>query len=190
MNTGKGCPPEPYACRHRLQLTAVCLLLTAFCLFPSCGYHVAGRADRLPPDIKTIAVPIFQNQTSTYRIEQRLSAAVTREFIERTKFRISPELKGADAVLKGTVKDIRSGVITFDLNTGRATSLQVQVTAEVKLIDLHNNKVLFSNPNYVFREQYQVSQSTSALFEENQPALDRLSRDLARTLVTEILENF
>lgn len=144
----------------------------------------------MPPDIKTIAVPIFQNQTSTYRIEQRLSAAVTREFIQRTKFRISPEPKGADAVLNGNLKDIRSGVLTFDLNTGRATSLQIQVTADVKLVDLHNNKVLFSNPNYVFREQYQVSQSTTALFEEDQPALERLSRDLARTLVTEILENF
>ncbi len=144
----------------------------------------------MPPDIKTIAVPVFENQTSTYRIEQRLSAAVTREFIERTKFRISPQPKGADAVLKGTVKDVRSGVLTFDLNTGRATSLQIQVTADVKLVDLHNNKVLFANSNYVFREEYQVSQSTTALFEEDQPALDRLSRDLARTLVTEILENF
>jgi hypothetical protein len=35
-----------------------------------------------------------------------------------------------------------------------------------------------------------VSQSTSALFEEDKPALDRLSRDLARTLVTDVLENF
>ncbi len=171
-------------------LSAFCLLLTAFCFLPSCGYHVAGRGNRLPPDIKTIAVPIFQNQTSTYRIEQRLSAAVTREFIQRTKFRISPQPKGADAVLNGTVKDIRSGVLTFDLNTGRATSLQIQVTADVKLIDLHNHKILFSNSNYVFREEYQVSQSTTALFQEDQPALDRLSRDLARTLVTEILENF
>ncbi len=171
-------------------LTGLCLLVTAFCFLPSCGYNVAGRGDRLPPDVKTIAVPVFENQTARFRIEQKLSAAVTREFIERTKFRITTNPKGADAVLKGTVKDIRSGVITFDLNTGRATSLQIQVTADVKLVDLHSNKVLFSNPNYIFREEYQVSQTSSALFEEDQPAIQRLSRDLARTLVTEILENF
>jgi hypothetical protein len=88
------------------------------------------------------------------------------------------------------VKDVRSGAVTFDLQTGRATTLQVQVIASVELVDLRKKKVLFSNPNYIFREQYQISQSTSALFEEEQPALDRLSRDLARTLVTEILENF
>jgi hypothetical protein len=156
----------------------------------SCGYQVAGRGERLPPDIKTIAVPIFVNRSSTFRIEQKLAAAITHEFIERTKFRIAPTPDGADAVLNGTVKDVRSGVITFDLNTGRASSLQIQVTADVKLQDLHSKKVVYANPNFVFREEYQVSQTTSGLFEEDQAALDRLSRDLARTLVTELLENF
>jgi outer membrane lipopolysaccharide assembly protein LptE/RlpB len=174
-----------------LRRLAVFLAIGALCFMSlACGYHVAGRGDRLPADVKTIAVPIFANQTSRFRIEQAMTQSVTREFIERTRFRITPNPADADAVLKGTVKDVRSGVVAFDLNTGRATALQIQVTASVELIDLHSKKVLFSNPNYVFREEYQVSQSSANLFEEDQPALDRLSRDLARTLVTEILENF
>jgi hypothetical protein len=151
---------------------------------------VAGTASRIPPDIKTIAVPAFKNMSSTFRIEQQLTSAVTREFLERTHFRILPNPDDADAVLKGTIKDVRARAITFDINTGRATSLQVQVTADVKLEDLHSHKTLFSNSSYVFREEYQVSESPSALFEEDKPALDRLARDLARTLVTDILENF
>jgi hypothetical protein len=171
----------------------VCLLSFATCLLLvsiSCGYHVAGQANLLPPDIKTIAIPAFVNQTHTYQIEQRMTAAVTREFIERTHFRITPDPRGADAVLKGIVKNVRAGVITYDLNTGRATSLQIEVTSDVKLEDLHTHKLLFSNSNYVFRAQYQVSQTTSGLFEEDKPAQDRLSRDLARSLVTSILEDF
>jgi outer membrane lipopolysaccharide assembly protein LptE/RlpB len=170
-------------CHWLLALGVVPFLL-------SCGYRVAGRGERLPPDIKTIAVPIFVNQSSTFRIEQKLSAAISREFLERTRFRITPNPTGADAVLKGTIKDVRSGVITFDLTTGRASSLQIQVTADVKLEDLHSKKVVYANPNFVFREEYQVSQTTSGLFEEDQAALDRLSRDVARTLVTDVLENF
>jgi hypothetical protein len=176
-----------------VRALVLCLLSSALCfgiLSVACGYHVAGRGERLPPDIKTIAVPMFVNATSKYRIEQRVSAAVTREFIERTKFRVTPDPAGADAVLKGEIKDIRAGVIAFDLSTGRATTLQVQVLAYVDLIDEHTKQVLFSNHNYIFREEYQISQNPSALFEEQDPALDRLSRDLARTLVTEILENF
>ncbi len=171
--------------------SAFCLLPTALCsLFFACGYHVAGKGERLAPDVKTIAVPAFVNKSAGFRIEQKLAAAVTREFIERTKYRITADPAQADAVLKGTVKDVRSGVVTFDLQTGRASTLQIQVVATVELVDLHSKKVLFSNANYVFREEYQVSQTTSELFEEDQPALKRLSRDLARTLVTEVLENF
>jgi hypothetical protein len=151
---------------------------------------VAGQATRITPDVKTIAVPAFKNLSSTFRIEQQLTAAVTREFLERTHYRIVANPADADAVLKGTVKEVHARAITFDNNTGLATSLQVQVTADVKLEDVHSHKLLFSNSNYVYREEYQVSQTPAALFEEDKPALDRLSRDLARTLVTDILENF
>jgi hypothetical protein len=137
-----------------------------------------------------MAVPTFRNESATFKIEQQVSSAITRELLERTHYRVTPSPEGADAVLKGDIKDVRAGVLTYDLNTGRATSLQIQVTADVKLEDLHSHKILFANPRYIFREQYQVSQSTTELFEEDKPALDRLSRDLAHTLVTDILENF
>jgi hypothetical protein len=175
---------------HWLRL---CLLTTAFCpllLLPACGYRVAGRGERLPPDIQTIAIPLFTNATPRYRIEQRLTAAVTREFIERTRYHVTPDPAKADAVLKGVVKEVRTEVITYDFATGRATALQIQVTADVKLEDLHTHKVVFANPRYTFREQYQVNQNTSELFQEDEPAIERLSRDLARALVTQILENF
>jgi hypothetical protein len=177
--------------RTRSFLCASVSLWLAFSLAsPGCGYRVAGRGDRLPPDVRTLAVPIFENETARFRIEQRVTAAITREFLQRTRFRVTPEPEGADAVLRGSIKEVRSGVVTFDLATGRATALQVEVIADVKLTDHRTNKVLFSNPRYLFREQYQISQEPSALFEEDQPALERLSRDMARMLVTAILENF
>jgi len=73
---------------RRLWLLSLALGVLTFLL--SCGYQVAGRGDRLPPDIKTIAVPIFVNQSSTFRIEEKLAAAVTREFIERTDSGLRP----------------------------------------------------------------------------------------------------
>jgi hypothetical protein len=178
-------PRDSLAARTLPLFVFVCCVYCA-----GCGYQVAGRGDRLPPDVQTIAVPMFVNETSRFRIEQQLTSAVTKELIERTKYRVTPEPARADAVLKGTVKDVRAGVLTFDLNTGRATTLQIQVTSTVTLVDRHTNKVIFSNPNYVFREEYQASQNSAYIFEEDQAALGRLSGDLARTLVTDILENF
>ena len=176
--------------RFESSTSALAGLILLAVLAPACGYHVAGKGSNLPPTIKTIAVPAFVNASTRFRIEQKIAAAVTREFLERTSYQITANPAQADAVLRGTITDVRSGVVAFDLATGRATTSQVQVTAEVELVDLHTKKVLFKNPKYIFREQYQISQTPSAQFEEDQPALDRLARDLARTLVTEILENF
>ncbi|HUI42015.1 MAG TPA: LptE family protein [Terriglobia bacterium] len=165
-------------------------ILAAAALLGACGYRVAGRGDRLPPDVKIVAVPVFTNESKQFRIEQKLSASVTRELIERTRYQVTADPEEADAVLDGTVKDVRSGVIAFNLSTGAATALQVVVTADVRLVDRHTHKVLFSNSRYVFREEYEISQSNAQIFEEEGPALNRLAADFARTLVTDILENF
>lgn len=176
-----GAPSKSQGC-------SLALFLAVTTLF-ACGYHVAGRGG-LPPDVKTLAVPAFTNQSRQYRIEQRVSAAVTREIIERTSYKVTSDPEQADAVIQGTVKNVSTGVIGFNITTGAATAMQVVVSADVRVLDRHTKKVLFSNPNYVFREEYQVSQSNSQLFEEEEPALDRIARDFARTLVTDILENF
>ncbi|MCL5006448.1 MAG: LPS assembly lipoprotein LptE [Acidobacteria bacterium] len=170
-----------------LGVTAVASLMI---LAAGCGYHMAETATRIPPDVKVIAIPTFVNKSPEFKIEQRITAAVMREFIQRTDFQVTPNPKGADAEIKGTVNSVRTGAITFDPNTGRATTFQIQVNSSVELIDLHTKKVLFSNPNYIFRDEYQVSESTPALFQEDVPAMNRLSNDFAQTLVTDILENF
>jgi Lipopolysaccharide-assembly len=171
-----------------LLLLAAPLLLLIF--FPGCGYQVAGRANSLPPDIRTIAVPIFKNETAQFRIEQTLTSAVVNELIDRTKFRVTTNQDGADAILHGTVKRIRTGAVTFSPQTGSATTLQIEVVTGVTLVDQHTKHIVFANPDYLFREQYQVSYTPSTLIEEDPAAIDRLSRDFARTLVTDILENF
>ena len=57
-------------------------------------------------------------------------------------------------------------------------------------LDDRGGKVLYQNPAYLFREQYEVSQDLSSFFEEDSPAFRRLSQDFARTLVANILEGF
>lgn len=181
-----------YATRMRrrpFQPLLVVIALLAMAL-GGCGYKTAGRAVRIPATVQTIAIPAFLNQTQTYRIEQTMTSAVVREFISRTKYRVlnedSPE---ADAILRGTVVSTQLAPLTYDSQTGRASSALVTVNMKVTLTD-KRGVVLFENPSYIFREQYQVSREISSFFEEESPAIERLSRDLARTLVADILENY
>lgn len=166
------------------------LLLLPLLISSACGYHTAGRAVQLPENVKTIAVPAFKNETLTYRIDQMLTASVVREFTTRTHYRIlNGPSEDADATLTGTVLSTVASPLTYDTNTGRAASVLVVVSMKVALTD-HNGKVLYQNPSYLFREQYEVSQDLATFFEEDSPAFRRLSEDFARTLVANILEGF
>lgn len=167
----------------------VVLALVAL-LSSSCGYSTAGHAAKLPTAVRTIAIPAFANKTQTYKVEQVLTAAVVREFTTRTNYHIAnQESAEADATLRGTVVAAELAPLTYDSTTGRASSALVTVTMKVQLVD-KAGKVLFDNPNYVYREQYQISREVSSFFEEESPALDRLSRDFARSLVANVLEGF
>lgn len=168
-----------------LSLAAVFLLFNA-----GCGYHTAGHAVQLPENVKTIAIPPFKNETLTYRIGQMLTASVVREFTTRTHYHIlNDPSEAADATLRGTVLSTTASPLTYDSNTGQAASVLIVVSMKVTLSD-RNGKVLYQNPAYLFREQYEVSQDLTSFFEEDSPAFRRLSQDFARTLVSNILEGF
>jgi outer membrane lipopolysaccharide assembly protein LptE/RlpB len=169
-------------------LSAVLLTCLLFCA--GCGYHTAGHAVQLPENVKTIAVPAFKNETATYRIEQMLTASVVREFTTRTHYHILNNASDeADATLRGTVLSTAASPVAYDTASGRAASVMVVVSLRVILSD-RNGKVLYQNPSYLFREQYEVSQDLKSFFEEDSPASRRLSQDFARTLVSNILEGF
>ena len=173
-----------------MRKTSGVLILLLALAAAGCGYHSAGHAAQLPPDLKTLAIPAFINHSHTYRVEQVLTSAVVREFLSRTNYRIANEATdSADATLRGDVMTTELAPLTYDSNTGRASSALITVTMKVQLVD-RKGKVLYENQNYTFREQYQVSREISSFFEEESPALDRLSRDFARTLVSNVLEAY
>src|SRR2546430_13533389 len=59
---------------------------------------------QLPPHIKTVAVPAFQNNALRFKIEHRFTQAVMNELIHRGHgIRVKSEREGADAVIDGVV---------------------------------------------------------------------------------------
>ena len=170
-----------------------CLLLAAAVgglALSACGYRVAGTGAALPPTIKTIAVPALINKTSRYRVEQRLTEALVRELISRTKYRVVPDPANADAVLSGEITGLESSAVLFDTATGRATTMLVTVRMKVRFEEISSKKVLWHNDEYIFREQYEISTNLASFFEEQEPALERMAREFAATLVSAVLENF
>ena len=168
---------------------ALTLAILVAAIGSGCGYHTVGSAHGLPPDVKILAVPIFINQTHSYHVETVLTEAVIREFNTRTRFRVVHSADDADAVVRGTVLSVQSAPVAYDSKTGRASTGLVTITAKVSLT-ARDGRILYSNSNLVFRDQYQISNELASFFEEQGPAQDRLARDFARTLVSNLLEAF
>lgn len=168
----------------------VFLALPVAALAGGCGYHVAGHTAQLPSEWKTIAIPAFKNDTTRYRIEQVFTSAVIREFITRTQYRVVQDPKGADGILRGEVLSIDTNPVLFNATTGEVTTMLVTVHTKVELLDNKTEKPIYENEDLVFRNEYQISSDVNTFFEEQDPALERMARDLASHIVSDVLEGF
>ena len=172
------------ATRPGIVAAALCAVLCG------CGYHVSGHGDLLPKNIKTIAVPAFGNVTTRYKLADRLTAAIAREFIERTRYNVVADPSQADAVLTGALVNFLAYPTILDTDTQRATGVQAYVALQVTLTDRRTGAVLFTRPNMEVRERYEISIDPAAYFDESGAAMERLSRDVARSVVSAVLEVF
>ena len=156
-----------------------------------CGYHVGGKAELIPKNVRTIAIPAFSNGTVRVQVAAELASDVTREFHSRTKYIIVTDPGQADAVLTGTVTNFSLlGGTTTDPISNRGTSAQVILTMQVNLTDRHTGKVLYSNSGLEYRERYEIAGDLKAYFDESGTAMKRVSKGAAHSVVTAILEAF
>jgi hypothetical protein len=178
---------------HVLNVLGVLSILGVLCAV-GCGYSLAGRGSFLPAYIKTIGIPTFANRTTVFNLETTLTQKVRGEFIGRGKYQILPQADGVDALLTGEVSAVSITPASF--NTQQlASRYAITMTARIELRDTRANVVLWENPSLVFRQEYEATSGTSAIdpaafFGQDANALDRLSTDFARTIVSTILEAF
>jgi outer membrane lipopolysaccharide assembly protein LptE/RlpB len=168
------------------------LIAIAFALagLTACGYHTVGAATHLPPGTKTLAVPVFATRTNSNRTETEMTTAVIREFATRTRLRVTPnDNADADATLHGTILTQTVAPLTYNSDTQQSSSFLITIVVSVTL-KARDGRVLYRNDNYVFRQQYQATTDLPTFLDESPAAVERLSRDFARSLVADVLESF
>ena len=187
-----------YPPRWRSRPLSIAVGLLAALALPAtsgCGYALAGRGSFLPEYVKTIGVPMFVNRTAIFNIETQLTQKVRSEFIGRGRYRILPDPTGVDAVLNGEVSSVTIAPVSFT-NQQLASRYVITMSARVELRDLHEkNKVLWENPGLVFRQDYDAQSGQTTLdpatfFGQDANALERMSTEFARSIVSAILEAF
>jgi Lipopolysaccharide-assembly len=153
-----------------------------------CGYKPAGKGKSLPASIKTIAVPVFQNTSLKYRVEQRFTQATIEEILKRGRaLRVTTNPEEADAVLSGDIRNFRASGTLLD-ERGRTRVWDVKVVVSVVVRDRRTHRILYQNPRVEFEGEYELSDDPQSFFNEENPAVDRIAKDFAQTLISTILE--
>jgi len=156
--------------------------------FLSLALLLAGCANyrwtsRVPEELRTVAVPIFENRTSATELGPVATQYVLREFQREGTFAIR---RSGDSALEvqGTIVKASRDAAAFNRGYGsRASEYRYTVTAEVSLINKDTGKVLLNNRRYVAETTFLTR---GDLLTTQRDASARIAQDLARQIVDDV----
>lgn len=181
--------------RTAARTIALIVVTGAVAASSGCGYSLAGRGAFLPAYIRTVGIPPFENRTAFSRVEQVLVDKVRNEFIGRGRYTIRPDTIGADAVLSGEISAFSAQPVGFT-EQQLASRYLFTVIMRVRFTDARSNEVLWSDDALRFSAEYELATRSNTAVEgagfldQESSAFDRISNDIARSVVTAILEAF
>ena len=178
-----------------MRWLAVLVLCACATAWSGCGYALAGRGSFLPTTIRTVGIPRLENRSNFFQVEDILTEKIRAEFIGRGKYAVTPEETGADALLSGEVLGI--SVVPVGINENQLASRYLfTVALKMEFKDLNTQDVIWQNDSLVFRGEYDLQTRSNTpigadtFLDQERSSVDRIATDVARTVVTAILEAF
>ncbi len=167
------------------------ILILLLLALSGCGYHLVGTSTYLPEEIRTLHVELFVNQTSRGDMDQRVAEALNLEWVRRGRFQLVDRAENADIVLSGTMTRLSVIPVSFDQN-GRATEYQMTLMTEIQLNDVRGEDpvLLWENKAFSRRTSYVVDEDAVDYFDRQREAMNELSVEYSRALVSAVLEGF
>ena len=120
--------------RNLRSALAGCLLVL---LLTGCGYTVGNG---FSPDIKTVSVPTFENDTNRRGLELQLTEAVQKRIKTNTPYRLATGTD-ADTRLTGRIVQVRKDVLGEN-NNDDPRQLQLSIMVRVTWENLRTGEIL------------------------------------------------
>ncbi len=176
---------------QQTRACVVCLVVVLSVGASGCGYHLVGTSSFLPEELQLLYLDKFKNMSSWSDVDQRLNESLAREWVRRGRFELVEERKKAQVVLEGTIRGISMVPVALD-DRGRATEYQMTLTVSVQLLDVRGEEpeVLWEDKAFSRRTSYDVDLSAVDYFDRQIQAMELVSENLSRALVTAVLEGF
>jgi hypothetical protein len=149
---------------------------------PRRGYSLATT---FPEDVKTVAVPVFKNQSMSPGIEVELTEAIIKEIQRSTSVKVITPGAGtsADATLRGVVTEVNLRRMNVRSGTGLIQELGYQIAVDFDFRDERDGKLLSSRRNFVATDTFIPTTGVGEKIEAGQRgATQRLAKDLVGEL--------
>jgi hypothetical protein len=150
-----------------------------------CGY---GLSTRTNPHIKTVAVPLFQNDTLEKGIEEALTAKLIDVLQENRALTLTSE-RSADSVIHGKIVEYQRAPSSYDQNE-EVQEYKVSIVVTVEYEDLVKRKTLWTEPRMLGWSTYFVVPTAGHEIEEEEDAQTRALAKLAEDIKTRTVEGW
>ncbi len=160
-------------------------LLVALLGTGGCSYTVSGV---LPGHLKTLAIPVFGNNTVEFRLADDVTQAITEAFLADRRLRLVRE-QDADAVLRGTVLSYRNQVYGYTAQE-RATQYEIVLVVQVAFRDQVKNRVVWKEDQLAVRTTYNVVAVGGAPAQTETDGRAEVIRKLAEQIVSRTVQGW
>jgi hypothetical protein len=162
------------------------LAAACFCLVACLGYHIGPVKPYYLHDVRTIAIPTFENNTLIPRIEVLVTDTVIKQFQQDGTFQIASN-ENADAILKGEISRIaRSPARSVRGNVLATSEFNLVMRLRYKLVG-HDGKPIGPPGEVSGSTSFFVG--TDVITDERQ-ALPLATGELATRLVSQLSEGW
>ena len=177
-----------------------CLILLIFIgLSPSCGYHFKVDGEPLGLEIRSIAIPLITSTSSTKGFEADFTKVIREEFISHSKVPIVGK-ENAQMVIKGNIFEIRSVPLSYDVqrqtvageivNYETTDKKRLKILMDASLIDRATGKTIWKENSLSEEASFDVGTDPLSNEYNQQQALKKIARLIARRIYLKTMERF
>ncbi len=165
------------------SLAVFCLLPAVLCLLAGCAGYRLGST--LPPDIRSVHIPTFINETDEPQLEMETTGAVITEFQRNGTLRIT-DRDQADSILEVVIKKYELVPIRYDRDEATtAKEYRLVITASINFSRVNADMPIIKNKQVIGESDFDVVGDRTTL---KRQALPKVAKDLGHNIIEAVVE--
>jgi hypothetical protein len=177
----------------------VTLLVVLWLFAPGCGYHFRPTGEPMGISIDSLAIPLFRSTSVEKGFEAEFTKVLREEFASHGRVPLVSEAK-AQYLLTGRVYDIWTDPVSYSAQeqTIRGhTSIyeetnrrRLRLRVEVSLVERETGRVVWHDKAMETRTSFALNSDPLQTRYEEQVALEKIARRLAKRIYMMTMERF